>query len=87
MSKLNKLPSPLTILFLVIILAAIATWVMPAGEYNTLSYSNGSFTISSATGDKPVPCTQHTLDSLKILIKLQDFKNGNIFKPVAIPGT
>ena len=87
MSKLNKLPSPLTILFLVIILAAIATWVMPAGEYNTLSYNNGSFTVTSVAGDKAVPCTQHTLDSLKILIKLQEFKSGNIFKPVAIPST
>jgi len=87
MSKLNKLPSPLTILFLVIILAAIATWIMPAGEYNTLSYNNGAFTITSAAGDKAVPCTQHTLDSLKILIKLEKFKSGDIFKPVAIPGT
>jgi uncharacterized ion transporter superfamily protein YfcC len=87
MSILNKLPSPLTILFIVIIIAAAATWLMPAGEYNTLSYNNNSFTITSATGDKTVPCTQHTLDSLKILIKLDKFKSGDIFKPVAIPGT
>lgn len=87
MPKAKKLPSPLTILFLVIIIAAIATWLLPAGEYNTLSYNNGSFTVTSATGDKVVPCTQHTLDSLKILVKLEKFKNGDIFKPVAIPGT
>ncbi len=87
MAKPKKLPSPLTILFFVIILAAMATWLMPAGEYNTLSYSNGSFTITSATGDKTVPCTQKTLDSLKILVKLEKFKSGDIFKPVAIPGT
>jgi len=87
MSKLNKLPSPLTILFLVIILAAIATWVMPAGEYDTLSYNNNLFSVTSTAGTKTVPCTQHTLDSLKILIKLDKFKNGDIFKPVAIPGT
>lgn len=87
MSKARKLPSPLTILFLVIIVAAVATWLLPAGEYNTLSYNNGSFTVTSASGDKVVPCTQHTLDSLKILVKLEKFKNGDIFKPVAIPGT
>src|ERR1700744_5423596 len=87
MAKPKKLPSPLTILFLVIIIAALATWLMPAGEYNTLSYGNGSFTVTSATGDKTVPCTQHTLDSLKILVKLEKFKNGAIFKPVAMPGT
>jgi uncharacterized ion transporter superfamily protein YfcC len=72
---------------MVIIIAAAATWIMPAGEYNTLAYNNNSFTITSASGDKTVPCTQHTLDSLKILIKLGEFKNGDIFKPVAIPGT
>lgn len=87
MPKKRKLPSPLTILFFVIILAAVATWLMPAGEYDTLSYNNGSFAVSSVTGDKTLPCTQHTLDSLKILIKLDKFKNGDIFKPVAIPGT
>lgn len=87
MPKAKKLPSPLTILFFVIILASVATWLMPAGEYNTLSYDNGSFTITTATGNKIVPCTQHTLDSLKILVKLEKFKNGDIFKPVAIPGT
>lgn len=87
MSKLNKLPSPLTILFLVIILAALATWVVPAGEYNTLSYNQGSFTETGVKADKTLPGTQHTLDSLKILIKLEKFKNGDIFKPVAIPGT
>lgn len=87
MSKAQKLPSPLTILFLVIILAAMATWLMPAGEYDTLSYGNSSFTVTSAAGTKAVPCTQHTLDSLKIMVKLDKFKNGDIFKPVAIPGT
>jgi uncharacterized ion transporter superfamily protein YfcC len=84
---MKKLPSPLTILFLVIVIAAVATWVMPAGQYDTLSYNQNAFTVSSLGVDKTVPCTQHTLDSLKILIKLEKFKNGDIFKPVAIPGT
>jgi uncharacterized ion transporter superfamily protein YfcC len=87
MASLKKLPSPITILFIVIIIAAIATWLLPAGEYSSLSYSNNSFTISTASGDKTIPATQHTLDSLKILIKLEKFKSGDIFKPVAIPGT
>jgi len=87
MASLKKLPSPITILFIVIIIAAIATWLLPAGEYNTLAYNNNSFTVTSATGDKTLPATQHTLDSLKILITLDKFKSGDIFKPVAIPGT
>jgi len=87
MASLKKLPSPITILFIVIIIAAAATWLLPAGEYDTLSYNSGSFTISTVKGDKTVPVTQHTLDSLKILITLDKFKSGDIFKPVAIPGT
>ena len=87
MASLKKLPSPITILFIVIIIAAAATWLLPAGEYDTLSYNSGSFTINSVKGDKTVPVTQHTLDSLKILITLDKFKSGDIFKPVAIPGT
>jgi uncharacterized ion transporter superfamily protein YfcC len=87
MSKLNKLPSPLTILFIVIIIAAIATWLVPSGEYNSLSYSNRAFTMTTSAGDKTLPATQHTLDSLHILIKMEKFKSGAIFKPVAVPGT
>ena len=84
---LKKLPSPITILFIVIIIAAIATWLLPSGEYDKLSYANNSFIETSAKGDKTLPGTQHTLDSLKILIKLKKFETGDIFKPVAIPGT
>jgi uncharacterized ion transporter superfamily protein YfcC len=87
MASFKKLPSPITILFIVIIIAAAATWLLPAGEYDTLSYTNNSFTVPAVKGDKTLPATQHTLDSLKILIMLDKFKSGDIFKPVAIPGT
>ena len=87
MASLKKIPSPITILFIVIIIAAAATWLLPAGEYNTLSYSNGAFTVTTTSGDKVLPANQHTLDSLKILITLDKFKSGDIFKPIAIPGT
>jgi uncharacterized ion transporter superfamily protein YfcC len=87
MASLKKLPSPITILFIVIVIAAIATWLLPAGEYNSLSYKNNSFAVSTVAGDETLPATQHTLDSLKILITLDKFKSGDIFKPVAIPGT
>ena len=87
MSSLKKLPSPITVLVIVIIIAAIATWLLPAGEYNSLTYNNGAFNVSTPSGDKTLPATQHTLDSLKILITLDKFKSGDIFKPVAIPGT
>lgn len=84
MAKLKKIPSPISVLVIVIIIAAIATWLFPAGEYQKLTYSDNAFTISNG---KNVPVTQHTLDSLHIRIKLEKFKNGDIRKPVAIPGT
>jgi uncharacterized ion transporter superfamily protein YfcC len=85
MAKLKKIPSPLSVLVIVIIIAAMATWLLPAGEYDKLSYDHDTFTISN--GNKPLPFTQHTLDSLHILITLDKFKNGDIRKPIAVPGT
>ncbi|MEO6538243.1 MAG: hypothetical protein ABIT07_09945 [Ferruginibacter sp.] len=83
-----KLPSPISILMGVIILAAIATWLIPAGRYNTLSYSEGeSFKYSTDVKDSLLPLTQHTLDRLRINISLDKFKTGAIRKPVSIPGS
>jgi uncharacterized ion transporter superfamily protein YfcC len=47
-----SLPSAYTILFALIVLAAIATWVIPAGVYN----------LNAATGE-PVPGTYHEVAS------------------------
>jgi uncharacterized ion transporter superfamily protein YfcC len=88
MAKLKQLPSPITILVIVILIAAAATWLLPAGEYNKLSYSGtGSFSMSTPSGDKPLSFTQHTLDSLRIRIPLARFQGGDIRKPVAVPGS
>ena len=83
----RKLPSPLTILMGVIILAAACTWLIPAGKYNTISYAKTTFSINHDSTDVTVPLTQHILDSLHIQIKLENFINGSIRKPVAIPGS
>jgi len=82
----RKIPSPITILVIIIILAAICTWVLPSGEYNKLSYADNAFSMTTPKGPKMLPFTQHTLDSLHIRIPLQKFKN-DIRKPVAVPGT
>ncbi|RVU00201.1 YfcC family protein [Mucilaginibacter limnophilus] len=87
MAKLKKLPSPITILVIVILIAAAATWLLPAGEYDKLSYNgSGRFIVQTTTGEKTLPFTQRTLDSLHIRIPLAKFSNGDIRKPVAIPG-
>ena len=84
----RKVPTPITVLMIVTIVAAIATWLLPAGQYNTLSCQNGdSFTMNTSNGTIQLPFTQHTLDSLHILITIDKFKNGDIRKPVSVPGT
>ena len=85
----NKSPlTPLSILMLVILLAAVATWLIPAGSYNRLSYNEGTtFVYQSPEGEQSLPFTQHTLDSLNIRIPLQNFEKGTIKKPVSVPGT
>jgi uncharacterized ion transporter superfamily protein YfcC len=88
MTANRKLLSPLTILMIVIVLAAVATWAIPAGQYDRLSYTEGgSFTYSGTGGDKQLPLTQSTLDSINIHIPLNSFVSGGIKKPVSVPGT
>jgi uncharacterized ion transporter superfamily protein YfcC len=89
MAAIKKVPSPITILMVVIIIAAIATWLVPAGKYSTLSASDSSaFTVAAADGNNAsLPFTQKILDSLQIRIPLEKFKTGAIRKPVSIPGT
>ncbi|MBC7934651.1 MAG: YfcC family protein [Rhizobacter sp.] len=88
MSRKKKLMSPLSILMLVIVLAALATWLIPSGRYDRLSYTGGAnFTYNGPAGDAALPFTQQTLDSLKINIPLANFESGSIKKPVSVPGS
>jgi uncharacterized ion transporter superfamily protein YfcC len=72
---------------IVIILAAICTWLLPAGQYSKLSVIGKTFTMVTDSGDIALPLTQKTLDSLGIQIKVQKFIDGNIRKPVSVPNT
>jgi uncharacterized ion transporter superfamily protein YfcC len=73
---------------LVVVLAAAATWLIPAGRYDRLSYKEGTgFTYNTDSGDVPLPFTRQTLDSIHINIPLENFRSGGIKKPVSVPGT
>src|SRR5215211_4359116 len=87
MSNKKSLPNPLTILMIVIILAAISTWLLPAGQYAKLETGGKDFIISTDSGSTTLPLTQKTLDGLGIRIQLQKFIDGDIRKPVSVPGT
>ena len=87
--KKFKFPNPFTVLYVIIIISAIATWLVPAGSYNTLSYDEGAstFIVQSPDGDITLPAKQATLDSLQLNMDLTKFEEGKIRKPVSIPGT
>ncbi len=90
MKKKLNFPTAYTILFIVAILVASLTWFMPAGKYDSLSYNGGNntFVVTSASGEEVLyPATQETLDRFKIKAKLTKFTDGDIYKPVGIPGT
>ncbi len=81
-------PSPLTVLMLVIALAALCTWLIPAGKFDTLQYeADKGFVIHQAESSRTLPATQSSLDSLGIRIQLEKFLDGSIRKPVSVPGT
>src|SRR5436190_3619144 len=87
MSKKRSIPSPITILMAVIILSAVSTWLLPAGQYAKLEANEKSFVITTEATTTIFPLTQKTLDSLGMLIKVQKFIDGDIRKPISVPGT
>lgn len=83
-------PSAFSVLFIVLFIATVLTWVVPAGKFSTLTYDGDStkFTITDSKGEtKEIAGSQAELDKLNIKIKFDSFKNGDITKPIAIPGT
>nr|WP_317284093.1 YfcC family protein [uncultured Sellimonas sp.] len=91
-SKRKKLsfPTALTVLFIVLIFAAILTAVVPAGLYSKLSYNSSSdkFEVTDPSGKVvEMEPTQETLDELGVTGNLDKFLDGSLSKPVAIPGT
>ena len=87
MRKKRTQLSPITILMIVIVIAAIATWLIPSGKYNTLAAGESHFTYHTDSSDLILSYTQKVLDSLKITIPLEKFQRGDIRKPVSVPGS
>lgn len=87
MKPKRSLPSPISILMMVIVAAALATILIPAGQYNRLSFTDGHFQLVSKDTSINLPPAQQTLDSLHIRIPLEKFQGGAIRKPVSVPGS
>lgn len=82
-----KFPSAYTTLYIIIIISALATWLMPAGSFDTLSYSEEGQFIVEGNRSAILPATQETLDSLGLQMELSKFEEAKIRRPVSIPNT
>lgn len=83
-------PSAFSVLFIVLFIATVLTWVVPAGKYSTLTFNgdSGKFEVKSSDDKtEELPGTQEELAKLNIKIKFDSFKNEEITKPIAIPGS
>ncbi|MCL4137298.1 UNVERIFIED_CONTAM: hypothetical protein GTU68_035348, partial [Idotea baltica] len=87
--KKIKFPSAQTILLIIAGLVAILTWLIPSGNFDSLTYNKdkNTFTASSLGNSKTYPATQETLDKLNIKIPVDKFTKGDIWKPISIPNT
>lgn len=88
--KKRSFPNAFTVLFIVLIIASILTFLVPAGMYQRLSYNTDSDTFEitdTKENVRTVDATEDSLKDLNIAIPLEKFKNGDINKPIAIPGT
>ncbi|BBF42218.1 arginine/ornithine antiporter ArcD [Lachnospiraceae bacterium KM106-2] len=90
MKKKITFPSAFTVLFIVLIFAAILTNFVHAGSYAKLTYdmTTGSFLETFPDGREEVlEGTQETLDRLGVSNQIAKFQDGSINKAVAIPNT
>lgn len=88
--KRKSFPTAFTVLFIILILSAILTYIIPSGRFSRLTYDSqtNEFVVTDYE-DKSItePATQEVLDKLNIQLELSKFKDGVIKKPLAIPGT
>ncbi|MEG0732964.1 MAG: YfcC family protein [Vagococcus sp.] len=90
MKKKFSFPSAYTVILIVLFLVLVLTYFIPAGKYATLGYESDSqeFVITQPDGKtSKEPATQKTLDKYEIKTNLKKFTNGDVYKPVGIPGS
>ena len=88
--KKMSFPTAYTVLFIVLILAAILTHVVPAGSYAKLVFDSDSnlFVVTAPdTSTTEYEASQETLEKLGIKVGIEKFTDGSINKAIAIPDT
>lgn len=90
MKKKLSFPSVFTVLFIVLAIACILTYIIPAGLYSKLTYDSSSnmLIITDTSGNKSqVEATQEMLNSIGVTTSINKFLDGSIYKAVSIPNT
>lgn len=85
-----RMPGAFSILFILTIVAVIATWIVPAGSYSKLSYNTASSSLQIKHADgttEKAPATQQELDKLGVKINIKQFTSGGITQAISIPNT
>lgn len=88
--KKFQFPTAYTVIIIVLLLVQALTFFIPSGKYSTLSYDSGKneFVVTDAKDKKTTePATQAVLNKYKIKIDVKKFKDGTLYKPVAIPNS
>ncbi|MDT0607647.1 YfcC family protein [Croceitalea rosinachiae] len=87
--KKIKFPTAHTVLFLILAIVSLLTWVIPSGQFERLAYDskNDLFIRSSVDKIIELPATQATLTNLDIQIPLEKFTSGALSKPISIPNS
>jgi len=88
--KKRSFPTAFTVLFIILILAAILTYLVPSGRFSRLTYDDttNEFVITDHNEEVTTEAaTQEVLDRLHIQLSLDKFTSGVIRKPIAIPGS
>lgn len=88
--KNRSFPTSHTILILIAAIACLLTWVIPAGQYNSLVYNDAKsiFIVSDAQNNEKIyPASDSSLAALGVKIPLEKFTSGSIYKPIAVPNT
>jgi uncharacterized ion transporter superfamily protein YfcC len=85
----RRAPSVYELLFAILTIAAVATWLIPAGDYATVRYNSDQkvLVVDDGGSERLLPPTRQSLDALGVRAPIESFTDGSTAKPVSVPGT
>jgi uncharacterized ion transporter superfamily protein YfcC len=89
MRLLLRAPSVYELLFSILAIAAVATWLIPAGEYATVRYDapRKALIVEGSGAERMLPPTRESLEGLGVRAPIESFTDGTATRPVSVPGT